>query len=76
MNSFVYRYSKIWHQFFSQAPLFHPLLTSEMGFPTLVTPMHCSETLREWIGKLTEDDCEKLRLWGILSKLLRATMWR
>ena len=43
-----------------------------MDFPTLVTPMHCSETLREWIGKLTEDDREKLRLWGIPSKLLRA----
>ena len=43
-----------------------------MGFPTLVTLTHCSETLREWIGKLTEDDREKLRLWGIPSKLLRA----
>ena len=43
-----------------------------MGFPTLVTPMHCSETLREWIGKLTEDDHEKLHTWGIPSKLLRA----
>ena len=43
-----------------------------MGFPTLVTPMHCSETLREWVGKLTEVDREKLRLWGIPSKLLRA----
>ena len=42
-----------------------------MGFSTLVTPMHYSETLREWIGKLTEDDREKLCLWGILSKLLR-----
>ena len=43
-----------------------------MGFPTLVTLMHCSETLREWIGKLTEDDREKLHLWNIPSKLLRA----
>ena len=43
-----------------------------MDFPTLVISIHCSETLREWIGKLTEDDCEKLRLWGIPSKLLRA----
>ena len=43
-----------------------------MGFPTLVTPAHCSETLREWISKLTKDDCEKLRLWGIPTKLLKA----
>ena len=43
-----------------------------MGFPTLVTPAHCSETLREWIGKLTQGDCEKLRLWGIPTKLLKA----
>ena len=43
-----------------------------MGFPTLVTPAHCSKTLREWIGKLTKDDCEKLRLWGIPTKLLKA----
>ena len=44
-----------------------------MGFPTLVTPAHCFETLREWIGKLTKDDCEKLRLWGIPTKLLKLT---
>ena len=43
-----------------------------MGFPTLVTPMHCSDILREWIGKLTKDDCEKLRIWGIPTKLLKA----
>ena len=42
-----------------------------MGFPTLVTPVHCSDILREWIGKLTKDDCEKLRLWGIPTKLLK-----
>ena len=43
-----------------------------MGFPTLVTPMHCYETLREWIGKLAEGNRERLRTWGIPSKLLRA----
>ena len=43
-----------------------------MGFPTLVTPTLCSEILREWIGKLTQDDYEKLRLWGIPTKLLKA----
>ena len=43
-----------------------------MGFPTLVIPAHCSETLREWIGKLTKDDCERLCLWGIPTKLLKA----
>ena len=43
-----------------------------MGFPTLVTPIHCSEIRREWIGKLIEDDREMLRLWGLPSKLLKA----
>ena len=43
-----------------------------MGYPTLVTPMHCSDALREWIGKLTEADRKKLRTWGIPSKLLKA----
>ena len=43
-----------------------------MGYPTLETPVHCSETLRGWIGKLTQDDCKKLRLWGIPTKLLKA----
>ena len=43
-----------------------------MGYPTLVTPMHCSDTLREWVGKLTEADRERLRTWGIPSKLLKA----
>ena len=42
-----------------------------MGFPTLVISTHCFGTLREWIGKLTEDDREKLCSWGIPSKLLR-----
>ena len=42
-----------------------------MVYPTLVTPMHCSGTLREWIGKLTKDDREKLHTWGIPSKLLK-----
>ena len=42
-----------------------------MGFPTLVTPTHYSETLREWISKLTEGDRKRLRSWGIPS-LLRA----
>ena len=44
-----------------------------MGYPTLETLVHCSETLRVWIGKLTQDGCEKLRLWGIPTKLLKAT---
>ena len=43
-----------------------------MGFPTLVTPTHCSGTLREWICQLTEGDCERLCLWDLLSKLLKA----
>ena len=43
-----------------------------MGYPTLVTPMHCSDALREWVGKLTEVDRGKLRTWGIPSKLLKA----
>ena len=38
-----------------------------MGFPTLVTPMHCSDTMQEWIRELTEAD----RTWGIPSKLLK-----
>ena len=59
------RYLKILQQ-----PFAFPLCA--MGFPTLVTPMHYSDTLREWIGKLTKDDCEKLRLWGIPTKLLKA----
>ena len=41
-----------------------------MGFPTLVTPMHCSEVFRGWIGELTASDRKKLRLWGIPSRLL------
>ena len=64
MNSFGYKYSKISHQL--------PAFSLVMGFPTLVTPTHCSETLREWIAMLTEADREKLRLWGIPSKLLKA----
>ena len=44
-----------------------------MGYPTLVTPKHCSDALREWVGKLTETDCERLHTWGIPSKLLKAT---
>ena len=43
-----------------------------MGFPTLVTPTHCSGTLREWIRQLTEGDRDMLHLWGLLSKLLKA----
>ena len=43
-----------------------------MGYPTLVTPMHYLDTLREWVGKLTEADHERLRTWGIPSKLLKA----
>ena len=43
-----------------------------MGYPTLVTPMHYSDTLREWVGKFTEADRERLRTWGIPSKLLKA----
>ena len=35
--------------------------------------MHCSDALRAWVGKLTEADREKLRTWGIPSKLLKAT---
>ena len=46
--------------------------TLAMGYPTLVTPMHCSDVLREWVSKLTEADHEKLRTWGIPSKLLKA----
>ena len=34
--------------------------------------MHCSDALREWVGKLTEADHEKLCTWGIPSKLLKA----
>ena len=36
-----------------------------------MTPTHSSETLREWIGELTEGDRERLCLWGLPSKLLR-----
>ena len=43
-----------------------------MGFSTLVTPTHCSEVLQGWIGELTEADREKLSLWGILLRLLKA----
>ena len=43
-----------------------------MGFPTLVTPTHCSGTLREWIRQITKGDRERLRLWGLPSKLLKA----
>ena len=43
-----------------------------MGYPTLVTPKHCSETLCKWISKLTKGDRERLRTWGIPSKLLKA----
>ena len=43
-----------------------------MGYPTLVTPMHCSKTLCEWISKLAEGDRQRLRTWGIPSKLLKA----
>ena len=64
MNSFNYRYSKSLHQPLAFSPA--------MGFPTLVTPTHCSGTLQEWIAMLTEADREKLRLWGIPSKLLKA----
>ena len=46
--------------------------TLAMGYPTLVTPMHCSDALREWVGKLTEADHERLCTWGIPSKLLKA----
>ena len=38
----------------------------------MVTSTHCSETLRGWVRELTEADCEKLRTWGIPSKLLKA----
>lgn len=41
-----------------------------LGFPTLVTPTHYSDVLREWIGELTAGDHEGLRLWGISSKFL------
>ena len=65
ISSLGNRYLKILHQL----PAFS---ICAMGFPTLVTPTHYSEVLRELIGKLTKDDCEKLRLWGIPSKLLKA----
>ena len=38
----------------------------------MVTPMHCSDTLRKWIGELAVGDRERMRTWGISSKLLRA----
>ena len=34
-------------------------------FPYSSYPGASSDILREWIGKLTKDDCEKLCLWGI-----------
>ena len=43
---------------------------SVQAFPTLVTPVHCSEVLRAWIGSLTANDREMLRLWGISSRTL------
>ena len=43
---------------------------SVQAFPTLVTPVHCSEVLRTWIRSLTVDDREMLRLWGISSRTL------
>ena len=36
----------------------------------MVTLVHCSNTLWAWIGALTADDREKLRLWGISTKFL------
>ena len=36
----------------------------------MVMPIHCSDVLRDWIGELTVDDREKLRLWGISTKFL------
>ena len=36
----------------------------------MVTPVHCSDALRAWIGMLTANDREKLRLWGISTKFL------
>ena len=38
----------------------------------MMTPTHCSETLREWIRELVEADREKLSLWGIPPGLLKA----
>ena len=43
-----------------------------MGFPTLVTPPCCSEVLRDWIGQLTADDRERLSLWDISPRFLKA----
>ena len=40
------------------------------GFPTMVTPVYCSDALQAWINELIVDDCEKLRLWGISTKFL------
>ena len=64
MNSFNCRYSKT----SPQLPVF---LFFTMGFPTLVTLVHCSEVLRSWISELTEADREKLSLWGIPPRLLK-----
>ena len=36
----------------------------------MVTPVHCSEVLRAWIGDLTTGNREKLLLWGISSRTL------
>ena len=65
MNSFDYRYTKNLHQLLAFSPA--------MGFPTLATPTHCSRTLRERIAMLTEAHHEKLSLWGIPPRLLKAT---
>ena len=64
MNSFDYRYSKSLYQLLAFSPA--------MGFPTLATLTHCSKTLREGIAMLTEADREKLSLWGIPPRLLKA----
>ena len=36
----------------------------------MVTPVHYFDTLLGWIGVLTANDREKLRLWGISTKFL------
>ena len=64
MNSFDYRYSKILHQL--------PAFSTAMGFLTLVTPTRCCKTLQEWIAMLTKADREKLSLWGIPPRFLKA----
>ena len=48
-------------------------LSAAMGFSTLVTPAHCSKTLQGWVRELREVDQEKLSLWGIPPRLLKAT---